>query len=115
MKVRHIYDWQDRLDKQTLSGQPVVFKQKVPVATLVQTNDGNIGVSVCSEKDNFNKALGRQIALGRSRLGIGPRTATNGWHNRVIRDAYGNEVRLGEFIDTQVEALVDSFNQEAVS
>lgn len=38
-----------------------------PVATIVGDDNGRIGLSVCSIKDNFCKRIGTNIALGRAK------------------------------------------------
>jgi len=38
---------------------------RVPFATVAKNIDGIYGFAVCSPNDHFDKAMGRQIALGR--------------------------------------------------
>ena len=39
---------------------------RTPIACVCLTDDGQVGVSICSPKDAFNKARAREIAAGRA-------------------------------------------------
>lgn len=53
---------------QTKNGPDAMFKRKATVAFLVnpETGDWSRGVAVCSDRDNFDKKRGRDIAMGRA-------------------------------------------------
>lgn len=73
---------------------------RVPVATLValQCADGvRVGVSICNERDHFNKALGKHIAHERAMLGVEELVP-----NRVVSGVY-----LSDMIEVEVSNLLD--------
>ena len=43
-----------------------IKERRVAFAGVIDNNTINIGEAVCSEKDIFDKKIGRQIALGRA-------------------------------------------------
>ena len=55
MKIRHLRDVKRR-----------------PFATIVEDDNGCIGVALCNDNDRFNKKLGVTIATGRARYGTEP-------------------------------------------
>lgn len=54
---------------------------RTPIACVCLTDDGQVGVSICSPKDAFNKARARAIAAGRASCQEhhGPETYPNRW------------------------------------
>lgn len=71
-----------------------------PVATLVaiQTDDTiRIGVSICNEKDHFNRELGRHIAHERAMLGV----------EELIPNRIVSGVQLHNAIEVEVSNLFD--------
>lgn len=50
----------------TFHSPDVPMKKRATVVGIVEGNQINIGVSVCSLKDTFEKKLGRTIAMGRA-------------------------------------------------
>ena len=45
---------------------PANLNRSFTLAAVIKDGEIKIGYSVCSEKDNFNKQIGRQIALSRA-------------------------------------------------
>lgn len=74
--------------------------QKKPVACVVCTAPGKVGVSVCNEKDQFNKKLARQIALGRATTGH-----KTSFPNRELIDFNFDVQYLGDMVNSQVHRM----------
>lgn len=49
------------------TGEPIVSKPRITVAGVSTRGKLKIGVSRCSPKDQFNKAIGRDLALNRAK------------------------------------------------
>ena len=73
--IKHLYNYADG--------------KKKPFATIAIV-DGNVGLAVCSSKDQFNKKRGREIALARATKGTPPQEVSGSVFRggrRVTKDA----------------------------
>lgn len=57
-------------------------RKQIAVVLVIDDNKISRGIAICSKKDQFNKKLGRSIALGRSIKAL--TNMKSGPHNQII-------------------------------
>lgn len=97
LRTGYVYDWSDVYENGKNG-------HKRPVATLV--SDGyKFGVSICSKHDQFNKKIGRELAIKRMNNILFHTPIPNS--NRKIINIYGAQVDLFDEIFDELELQID--------
>jgi hypothetical protein len=78
-----------------------------PIATFVALDKNLIGLSICCNKDQFNKKRGIEIAAGRAVVGVvGPEHIPN---RRVL--FYGKKTKLVDVLEKVFDLVKDRANR----
>lgn len=84
------------------------FGNLVPFACIVATGTQNIGYSVCSPKDSFNKERARTIALGRAQYMLTSKeeVAKRVPSRTVYESSYGDKVDQRELVNRAIDEMI---------